>query len=420
VPSAAFREVERALSLADGFVLYPVECGPDVARSLAEWLDENGYSTRVVEPVSDEGWHELVAALLGAAAGPTSVVMVIGSRQPSTGVAAALRLVNQRRDVIVEALSRALLWCGPPEFLKLTWERAPDFWSIRAMTRKLSTSTAPWREAPLWPGAWPADPPERLREMLALATAQGDTRIASHAAAMLAEALIARGEMDEAAEVVAETRSTPSLRLVEAVIAMTRGDRSRAEAVLGVDSWSNEAPELEGRRLIALGNLLLDADRTLAMRSYEQAARILGAARDTPNIAVALANMGLVAMTDGSFDQAEERLEEAMDVARRAGDARNEALILSKLGRLHLLLHDSRKACATLEEALARAADAGDRRLQGEVLRRLARAYLELGDPEKAEQDAARAAAIAAAMKDEEGARDADEIAREAREAAAG
>jgi uncharacterized protein HemY len=109
-----------------------------------------------------------------------------------------------------------------------------------------------------------------------------------------------------------------------------------------------------------------------------------------------------------------------MDVARRAGDARNEALILSKLGRLHLLLHDSRKACATLEEALARAADAGDRRLQGEVLRRLARAYLELGDPEKAEQDAARAAAIAAAMKDEEGARDADEIAREAREAAAG
>jgi tetratricopeptide (TPR) repeat protein len=420
VPIAAFREIERALSLADGFVLSPVECGPDVARTMAEWLDEKGWPTRVLEPVSDDAWRELVSGLLEAAASPARVVVVIGSRQPSPGVSAALRLVNQRRDAIVEALDKTLLWCGPPEFLKLTWERAPDFWSVRAMTRKLSTSTAPWREAPLWPGAWPADPPERLREMLAMATAQGEAGIASHAAAMLAESLAARGEIDEAAEVVTEAPPAPELRLVGAFLAALRGDPDRAEAMLREASPGDDSPELEGRRLVALGNLELERDKTAAMQLYEQAARILGAARDTPNVAVALADMGLVAMTDGAFDVAEDRLEEAVAVARRAGDARNEALILSKLGRLHLLRHDSRRACATLEEALARANDAGDRRSEGEVLRRLARAYLELGDPEKAEEDAERAAAIAGAVGDGDGAREASEIAREARDAARG
>ena len=417
--SAAFREIQRALSLADGFVLCPVECGPDVARALAEWLDESGWPTRVLEPVTDDDWRELVSGLLEAAASAARVVAVIGSRQPSPGAPAALRLVNQRRDAIVEALHKTLLWCGPAEFLKLTWERAPDFWSVRAMTRRLSTSTAPWREAPLWPGAWPADPPERLREMLTLATAQGDTSIASHAAAMLAESLAARGEIDEAAEVVNEAPSAPELRLVGAYLAALRGDLAGAEAMLR-ETQPDASPELEGRRLVALGNLELERDKATAMQCYERAAQILGAARDTPNVAVALADMGLVAMTDGAFDVAEDRLEEAVSVARRAGDARNEALILSKLGRLHLLRHDSRRACATLEEALARANDAGDRRSQGEVLRRLARAYLELGDPEKAEEDAARAATIADGVGDDDGAREATEIVREAREAARG
>ena len=55
----------------------------------------------------------------------------------------------------------------------------------------------------------PPDPPERLREMLAMARRQGDEKNASRAAAALAEALVARGELDEAAEVVAETSGAP-------------------------------------------------------------------------------------------------------------------------------------------------------------------------------------------------------------------
>jgi tetratricopeptide (TPR) repeat protein len=418
--SAPFREVARALALADGFVLLPVECGPDVARSLAAWLGEHEWPAVVVEPVDDAGWHELVARLLDAASTPARVVMVIGSRQSSGGVGAALRLVNQRRDSLARSLARPLLWCGPPEFLKLAWERAPDFWSIRAMTSRLTTSGTPWREAPLWPGAWVADPPERLRDMLSAARRQGDERIASHAASMLAEALVARGEIDEAAEVIAEVPATPALRLIEAVVAAARGDRPRAETIVSDPSWTTGVPEIEGRRLIVLGNLQLDVDQDAASRSYAEAARLLGGVRDTSNVAVALADMGLVAMANGALDDAEERLDEALGVARRAGDARIEARVLSKLGRLHLLRRDSRRACSTLEEALARASDAGDRRAEGEVLCRLARAYLELGDPERAELDARRAAAIDREMGDEDGAREADEIAREARESGEG
>ncbi len=418
--SAAFRDVERLLSLAHGFVLVPVECGPDVARSLADTLDAGGFPTHRLEPTSDASWHELVPKLLAAKDSEARVVMVIGSRQPGPGVHAALRLVNQRRDSIAGALGRPLLWCGPAEFLKLAWEGAPDFWSIRAMTSRLTTSGTPWNEAPLWPGVWVTDPPERLRDMLAMAKAQGDDPIASHAAALLAEALVARGEIEDAAEVIAEVRSTPALRIVEAVVAAARGDRTRAEALVADVAFTAGAPELEGRRLIALGNLCIDVDRGAAQGAYEQAARLLGGARDTSNVAVALADLGLLAMSDGKLDQAEGKLDEALDVAHRAGDARVEAQVLSKLGRLHLLRRDSRRACAVLEEALTRAADAGDPRAEGEILRRLARAYLELGDPEKAEQDARRAASIERAMGDEPAALEAEDIARDARAAIEG
>jgi tetratricopeptide (TPR) repeat protein len=415
--SAAFREVERVLSLAHGFVLVPVECGPDVARSLADTLDARGWTALRIEPVDDAGWHELVAKLLEGKTSAARVVVVIGSRQPAPSVHAALRLVNQRRDSIAAALGRPLLWCGPPEFLKLAWEGAPDFWSIRMMTSRLTTSGTPWTEAPLWPGVSVTDPPERLRDMLTMAKAQGDESIASHAATLLAEALFARGEIEDAAEVIGEARSTPALRIVDAVVAYARGDRARAEVIASDETFTGDAAELEGRRLIVLGNLRVDVDRAAAQRAYERAASLLGGARDTSNVAVALADLGLLAMSDGALDQAESRLDEALDVARRAGDSRVEARVLAKLGRLHLLRRDSRRACAVLEEALTRAADAGDPRAEGEILRRLARAYLELGDPEKAEQDAMRAASIERTMGDEQGALEADDIAREARAA---
>jgi tetratricopeptide (TPR) repeat protein len=343
--------------------------------------------------------------------------MVVGPARGSPGLFAALRLVNMRRDSIVQALARPLLWCGPAEFLKLTWERAPDFWSIRAMTLRFARWSEPVHEAPLWPGAWVADPPERLREMLAMARRQGDERNIARAAATLAEALVARGELEEAAEVVAETSGAPSFRMIEAVVSAMRGAHDRAEAILADAGWAPGEPEVEGRRLVALGNLALEGRREVAVQRYEQARVLLRAAGDVANEAVAVANLGVASMAEGALEAAASLLEQALSLARSAGDARTEARILSKLGRVQLLQRDSRHACATLEEALECLSDVGDPRVEGEVLRRLARAYLELGDPEKAEGDARRAAGIARSVGDEPGVREAEEIAREAGEA---
>jgi tetratricopeptide (TPR) repeat protein len=412
--SAEVQELRRILSLADGFILIPVEVdGPDAARALAAMLDGVG----VIEPVDDEAWARLVADIVDAATAGPQPVMVVGPARPSAGLYAALRLVNMRRDSIVAALARPLLWCGPAEFLKLTWERAPDFWSIRAMTLRFAHPGEPVREAPLWPGAWVADPPERLREMLAMARRQGDERNVARAAATLAEALVARGELDEAAEVLAETAGAPSLRMIEAVVSAMRGAGERAGAILADAGWAPGDPEVEGRRLVALGNLALEEQPEVAVQRYEQARTLLRAAGDVANEAVAVANLGVASMAEGALDPAASLLEEALALARDADDARTEARILSKLGRVQLLQRDSRRACTTLEEALERLAGVGDRRVEGEVLRRLARAYLELGDPEKAEGDARRAAVMARAVGDEAGAGEADAIAREASEA---
>ncbi|HEY3817050.1 MAG TPA: hypothetical protein VGL81_07765 [Polyangiaceae bacterium] len=412
--SADLLELQRILSLAEGFILLPIEVdGPDAARALAGMLA----GAVVIEPVDDEGWARLVADLVSAGAAGAQPVMVIGPARGNGGLYAALRLVNMRRDSIVQALGRPLLWCGPPAFLKLTWERAPDFWSIRAMTLRFARWSEPVHEAPLWPGAWVADAPERLREMLAMARQQGDERNIARAAATLAEALVARGELEEAAEVVAETRGAPSLRMIEAVVSAMLGAHGRAEAILADAGWAQGEPEVEGRRLVALGNLALEERCEVAVARYVQARTLLRAVGDVANEAVAVANLGVASMAEGALEAAASLLEEALSLARSAGDARTEARILSKLGRVQLLQRDSRRACATLEEALECLADVGDPRVESEVLRRLARAYLELGDPEKAEGDAARAAHIARSAGDEAGAREAEEIAREAGEA---
>jgi tetratricopeptide (TPR) repeat protein len=412
--SADLLELQRILSLADGFILIPIEVdGPDAGRALAAMVD----GAEAIEPVDDEGWTQLVAHIVSAAAAGARAVMVVGPARGSPGLHAALRLVNMRRDSIVEALARPLLWCGPAEFLKLTWERAPDFWSIRAMTLRFARWSEPVHETPLWPGAWVADPPERLREMLAMARQQGDERHIARAAATLAEALVARGELEEAAEVVAETSGAPSLRMIEAVVSGMRGAHDRAEAILADAGWAPGEPEVEGRRLVALGNLALEASREVAVERYGQARTLLRSAGDVANEAVAVANLGVASMAEGALEAAASLLEEALLLARSAGDARTEARILSKLGRVQLLQRDSRHACATLEEALECLSDVGDPRVEGEVLRRLALAYLELGDPEKAEGDARRAAVIARSVGDEAGAREAEDIARAAGEA---
>jgi tetratricopeptide (TPR) repeat protein len=396
-----FREALRAIDLAQGFALVPVEVqGPDLARQLATWLAEHGHAAHVIEPLDDAAWERIVADLFAVDATPSDVVVVLGARQTTPGVLSALRLVNQRRDSIAKHLGCALLWCGPPDFQRLSWERAPDFWSIRSMPLRIEPRVATTSVAPLWPSAWVEDPPELLRAMLDAARDRQDAKNAARLAERLAQALLARTKLDAAEEVIAESPPTPELRLAHAIALARRGkvDDARAE-LAAVESGDADR---DARRAVCEANLRFASDRAEAARSYEEAASKLEREGDAINAAIAIANVGVVAIAEGDFDEAAARLERARALLREAGDDRDEARVACVLGRAALAGRDSRRACEAFEDALAAFETAGDRRGECDALRGLARAYLNLGDAEKARDDATRALAIANELGDDE------------------
>lgn len=392
-----FREALRALDLSEGFTLLPVEVsGPDVARALAEYLGEHGIACRVIEPLDDDAWAELVAALFVAAESDANAVMVIAGRTPPPAIYTAMLLVNQRRDSIARKLARPLLWCGPPELMKLTWERAPDFWSIRALPLRVGDGAARASLPPLWPATWVSDPPERLRATLDAATRQGDEKNAARIALLLAETLGARGKLDDAIEVMDEVKSTPEIALARAIAEARRGG-ANATAMLEAATSS----ELEGRRRMALANLRRAHDPDSARAEYERARDLFAAVGDGVNEALATASIGVVALLGGDVDEATERLEQAHAALRALGDDRSEAEVLLRLGGALLAQRDARRASACIEDALVAFRRVGDREGECRAVLLVARAYLELGDAEKARDDAARAIALARQLHDE-------------------
>lgn len=401
---AAFESLARSMALMDGFALIPVEVtGPDLGRAFAAWLRERGRRTRVVEPVDEPGWRAIVASLLDDADERTTT-MVLGPRALAPGMAAGLSLLNQRRDSIVSGLAHPLLWCGPLEFLKATWERAPDLWSIRGMTHRVLPGSRAPAESPLWPGVVVRDAKERLRQTLAGARAQGDAPMIARVSVQLAEALLAAGEFAEANEVIARARDeatdSGSLALLEARAASALGDMARAHRAL-LDA--TERPSTPPSHVaITGGNLGLREDAALAKRAYEEAVVTAREAGDERNAAVAQADLGVAELALGEADDALVHLEAARIALRDLGDDRGEARTLAHLGRAHAALFDARTAAACFEEALDLVRDQEDVRGEARVRCHLARAYVELGDAEKGREDAQQALALARKSGDEQ------------------
>jgi tetratricopeptide (TPR) repeat protein len=341
-------------------------------------------------------WGDIVAELFSAASGDASVVMVICARQPPPGFFVAMHLVNQRRDSIARALARPLLWCGPAEVMKLTWERAPDFWSIRALSLRIDDDAKHASLPPLWPATWVSDPPERLRAMLDAATRQGDENNAARVALMLADALASRGKIDDAVDVMNEVKPSAEIALARAI----------AEARSGHDAHALEAPSadpLEGRRLMALANVRRreHEKRAEARVDYAMARDLFARSGDHVNEALATANLGVLALANGDVDGAIDLLEAARATLATLGDDRSEAEVRVRLGGALLVQRDARRASACVEEALPAFRETGDRAGECRALLIVARAYLELGDAEKARDDATRAASLARAVGDE-------------------
>jgi tetratricopeptide (TPR) repeat protein len=405
----AFGELARVVSLSGSFVLVPVQIsGPDVAHALARFLTDRGHSVSLVEPRTDEEWRELVATLFGVpSARGDAAVLVVGDAKITSASSHALRLVNQRRDTLASHLGCALLWCGPPEFLDATWERAPDFWSIRTRTHRLEVPIALARETPFWPWAWVPDPPEKLRARLSSAIHANDARGAVRAGISLAEALAERGKDDEALDVVAElTGLGEQPKDLEARLALLRaiahGHAERffeaEEAVAKARAFDLDGEE-RARADVIVGNLLARRDPEAAVAAYGQAAAGFSAVGDARGEAMAYANFGVVLVRSGN-SAGKEILEEARTTFQAVGDARSEARVLVKLGAIYGALRDARTGTERLEDALTILRDLRDRRLESAALRRLSRLTLDLGDAEKAADDADAARKLARAAAD--------------------
>ncbi len=414
---AAYREARRALLLTDGFALVPVEVrGGDVARDLARWLDANGVACTVVEPTDDAAWGHVVADLFALTLPPDGVAMVIGPRAPTRAVVDALHLLNQRRDSVARSIGKPLLWCGPPEFIRTTWERAPDFWSIRALPIRVDAAAPRASVAPLWPALCVVDSTERLRAMLATAHRQRDRANAARIALSLADSLVARWELGEALEVVDAEPPGAELTLVRGIVLAYRGATAAARDCFARVRESKE-PAIAARAQLCFANT--EPNARDARWAYDEAREVFIAAGDVANEAVATANLGVAALDEGDASGAVELLDAALDLARSSADDRVIARVLSTLGAACVARRDSRRACELLEEALVLLRAVGDRRGELDALERVAEAYLNVGDPEKAERDAERAIAIARELALDAGdAANAERVRREAHQAA--
>ncbi len=417
----AFRGVLRVLTLSEGFTLVPVEIsGPDVARMLATWLTAEGHDARVLAPLTDADWHELANDLSELYPGPRGAVLVVGGREITPAAARAIRSINQRRDSTARALSCPLLWCGPHEFLDATWEIAPDFWSVRAMTQLVEGVLSLPPEPSLPPSHWVSFGVERLREIWSVARDRHDVASMGAVALNLATALMDELAYEEADRVLDAaiatlqgaanadeplTTAQRSLLLLRAQTHVLRGNLDEARGLLAStpDAPTNDDGRGAGARALIFGNILLGAGDAGALTRYRGAEESFARANDRRNEGVSVWSVANAQVGLELLDVAAATFETALGIFRELSDDRYEARALSSLGRVHAALHDMRKANAYFDDALTVTREIGDRHGEATVLRRLARIYVTIGDPEKAIEDCERALSIARSLGDRRG-----------------
>lgn len=316
------RELAQLIDLAGGFVLVPVEItGPDLGRALAEWLTDHDHPALVVEPRDDAAWEALAPALLALRPAPTGVVLVIGGAKPPQGVYAGLRLLNQRRDSVVRHLGCPLLWCGPHEFLELTWERAPDFWSIRSVDRRLEAAIVEGV------GAEPAEGQGPLRALYEAARQQGDARNAARLAVRLADALIGDGNTDAARALLDEAlgksdaETAPELLLRRARVERIRGEMAAATLTL-TEVVRCGVGRLRAEGYVEIGEMLASTGSTArAEQAYRDALHEATAAGDRRSEGRALLRLGVLTARGGRGRAAAmDLIERARVIASETGD----------------------------------------------------------------------------------------------------
>jgi tetratricopeptide (TPR) repeat protein len=363
-----FEELLRVVQLADGFVLQPIEIpGPDLAHAFAEWLTAKGHRAVVREPQNDDEWKDITGWLLTEAEVPADgVVFVIGNREPPEGVHLAMRLLNERRDRIVKRLGRPLFWCGPPSFLALTRERAPDFWSIRAVERRF----------------------EAKPDLIAEAKSQGDLVSAARLGIARAREALFDGRLDEAEKLldgVPEVPGDEELRywpvLLRAVLSLRCKRPEEAVAIL-------KRHKLPKSRVLGCYAALTEARAYDGVKRKREASRLYDEAAALAHETGVEELRSLVEiLQDARRDWRDESallwLRNNAKRAEKNGDIALAALARAQLARVSAELLDSARARQDLEEAMELAAAARGQRtvlLGGEIEDAIENAKRLLGD----------------------------------------
>lgn len=397
----SFHDIARIVSLATGFVLVPVAVpGPDLARALGRWLSEAGHPLAVYELNGDAQWEQLAGFLLSQSPPPDGVVMIIGPGEPPRGVSGALGLVNQARDAIVRALRRPLLWCGPRSFLNLTWQHAPDFWSIRSVDHSLhsnpatgGSSPAPVvRPAAVLPSVAAVQPPSAQPVLSAASSLPAPSQAApapppplppvadEHEDALVSEA-ITQGDQVSAAILAA--------RDVESALA---GDRPK-DALRIVDrqlTGSGAVPvEMRQRLAVLRARALGMLGRTEEAISELDA--VLATKRLSPEVELdAVLERAHLAVKTGDADGAEERFSRALSLAAEMGSKEGAIRARVGLGEAAMLRGETEEARSRLSLAAVDAQKLQDGRVLQTTRTALAQALTQSHDASTARRVAGK------------------------------
>lgn len=293
----AFTSLLRALQRVPGFILQPIETSSrDLDAALASWLTAQGRPTRLVAPTDESGWAGLAAALLAGSHG--ELVLVSAGATPAPGMDRGLAMVNLHRDGIARAIAAPLLWCGPAAFLRLTWERASDFWSIAGIPRRIEPRPLEFAVPLVTPT--PDEPMglEELERLYAAAMTQGDAANRIRLGIRLADARYAHGHADAARRLVADLNALAPFELE--------------------DPWAFRLTDLLER----LGHPSERLRALLASR-FEEATT-----RGDPRLSAGWAvRLGQHRAAHGDSVEARQWQERAHTLARQSGDAQLEAAV---------------------------------------------------------------------------------------------
>lgn len=359
-----FLDLLHLIDLSGGFVLVPLSIpGPDVAVALGEWLSTKGHPAFVIQPQDDVAWEHLAASLLAAKPAKGGVVMVIGSSEPPPGSYLGMRLVNEHRDSLVRHLGCPLLWCGPTSFLDFTWERAPDFWSIRSVDRQLEAAEAEVVLESEKDESSPVRKDSTSSDWMAEAKEQGDTASAARLALKRVDKLIEEGAFAEAAAVVSEALESlgadePRLRVE---LGLRQADLARRAGALKSALRILEDLKPQARKPTQVGRICLAKARVLeAMKMFDAAIEAyqaaLGEARPLGDLALeARATLRLSSLL-AKFKHTPKptwATAQGREVAKHLGDAALGAMAAAFEAILAAAEYDRARAHALLTEAHA-------------------------------------------------------------------